>query len=158
MGDNKISEAALPVVARYVGKTSNIYRYIAEDLAVVDAQIADDAHLQGEAVPVAWISRVCIGPKFDTEIYDKLPIQSLQSGYYQHIPLYGAKPMDTQTSSASHDVVGTTISHEREPHCCGCFVIHWNGGDPLAVCNECSHTVNLLDALSGGLGHELPAR
>lgn len=38
-----ISEAALPVVARYVGRTSNIYRYIAEDLAVVDAQIADEA-------------------------------------------------------------------------------------------------------------------
>jgi len=43
MSDAKISDAALPVVARYVGRTSNIYRYIAEDLAVVDAQIADEA-------------------------------------------------------------------------------------------------------------------
>lgn len=43
MSDTTISDAALPVVARYVGTTSNIYRYIAEDLAVVDAQIADEA-------------------------------------------------------------------------------------------------------------------
>lgn len=41
--NTRISDAALPVVARYVGRTSNIYRYIAEDLAVVDAQIADEA-------------------------------------------------------------------------------------------------------------------
>lgn len=41
--NTRISDAALPVVARYVGRTSNIYRYVAEDLAVVDAQIADEA-------------------------------------------------------------------------------------------------------------------
>jgi hypothetical protein len=56
--NTKISDVALPVVARYVGKTSNVYRYIAEDLAVVDAQFSDEAaHLAADAVPFGWVIR-----------------------------------------------------------------------------------------------------
>lgn len=39
---------------------------------------------------------------------------------------------------------GTWINHETEPHCCGCYVIHWNSGSPLARCNECGHTKEFL--------------
>jgi len=46
------------------------------------------------------------------------------------------------------DVAYTTINHDREPHCCGCYNITWCNGDPLATCNECGVTVELLDQLS----------
>lgn len=46
---------------------------------------------QGEAV--AWISTVrCVGPDFGKEYYGKLPIKSLQDGYYEHTPLYKSGP------------------------------------------------------------------
>jgi hypothetical protein len=81
MGDNKISEAALPVVARYVGKTSNIYRYIAEDLAVVDAQIADEARLHGEAVPVGYRWRHSAGESWQ---YSDIPCGLEHEPLYRH--------------------------------------------------------------------------
>jgi len=39
--------------------------------------------------PVAWISTVqCIGAKdYGKDHYGKLPVQSLQQGYYSHTPL-----------------------------------------------------------------------
>ncbi len=41
--------------------------------------------------PVAWISRIrCVGPEYGKEIYGKLPVQSLNPLYYEHIPLYAA--------------------------------------------------------------------
>lgn len=41
-----------------------------------------------EAEPVAWISTTqCIGPEHGKERFDKLPVQSLQAGYYKHTPL-----------------------------------------------------------------------
>jgi len=47
------------------------------------------ASREGEGEPVAWISeRQCIGPDYGKRMYGKLPIQSLQPGYYKHIPLY----------------------------------------------------------------------
>lgn len=47
------------------------------------------AQMQGE--PVAWMSTVmCIGPDYGKVRFDKLPIQSLQEGYYSHTPLYTA--------------------------------------------------------------------
>ena len=43
------------------------------------------------AQPVAWISEIqCIGPQYGKKIYDALPVQSLQPGYYKHTPLYAA--------------------------------------------------------------------
>ena len=43
--------------------------------------------------PVAWISRIrCVGPEYGKEIYGKLPVQSLNPLYYEHIPLYAATP------------------------------------------------------------------
>lgn len=43
--------------------------------------------------PVAWISRIrCVGPEYGKEIYGKLPVQSLNPLYYEHIPLYAAPP------------------------------------------------------------------
>lgn len=44
---------------------------------------------QHEAEPVAWISRVkCVGPEYGKERYGKLPVQSLNPLYYEHVPLY----------------------------------------------------------------------
>ena len=38
--------------------------------------------------PTAWISVVkCVGPEYGKEHFGKLPIQSLQPGYYAHTPL-----------------------------------------------------------------------
>jgi hypothetical protein len=43
--------------------------------------------------PFAWISRIrCVGPEYGKEIYGKLPVQSLNPLYYEHIPLYAALP------------------------------------------------------------------
>lgn len=48
--------------------------------------------LSKDADPVAWISTVqCIGPDYGKELYGKLPVQSLQAGYYKHTPLYLGK-------------------------------------------------------------------
>lgn len=48
--------------------------------------------LSKDAEPVAWISTVqCIGPDYGKELYGKLPVQSLQAGYYKHTPLYLGK-------------------------------------------------------------------
>ena len=49
------------------------------------------------------------------------------------------------------DAVATTINHEAEPHCIGCYNIFWNNGSPYAMCNECLHTVHLLDQLSSSV-------
>jgi rRNA maturation endonuclease Nob1 len=46
------------------------------------------------------------------------------------------------------DIAETMINHECDPHCIGCYNIHWNAGDPFAACNECGHRVDLLDQLS----------
>ena len=43
--------------------------------------------------PVAWRTTVqCRGPEYGMEHYGKLPVQSLQPGYYSHTPLYSAPP------------------------------------------------------------------
>lgn len=55
---------------------------------------------QVEQEPVAWISTVnCIGPDYGKERYGKMPIQSLQPGYYRHTPLYTAPPAAPDVSS-----------------------------------------------------------
>lgn len=48
---------------------------------------------QQAAEPVAWISIVqCVGPDYGKELYGKLPAQSLQPGYYRHVPVYAGQP------------------------------------------------------------------
>lgn len=48
--------------------------------------------------PVAWITTVaCIGPDYGKEIYGKLPVQSLQAGYYRHTPLYAASAVEVKS-------------------------------------------------------------
>jgi len=44
----------------------------------------------GQGEPVAWISEIqCLGAGiYGKRLYGALPIQSLQPGYYKHIPLY----------------------------------------------------------------------
>lgn len=67
---------------------------VRDDIEVVTSAYFDNLSqpqpvAQGEAV--AWISTVrCVGPDFGKEYYGKLPIQSLQTGYYDHTPLYAA--------------------------------------------------------------------
>jgi len=57
-------------------------------------ELAVDTQPVGE--PVAWISRIrCVGPEYGKEIYGKLPVQSLNPLYYEHIPLYSAPPAQT---------------------------------------------------------------
>ena len=55
-----------------------------------------------------------------------------------------------QALQAQEVVKETTINHARDPHCCGCYVIRWNDGDPVAVCGECGVQVALLDRLVSG--------
>nr|WP_312953123.1 hypothetical protein [Stenotrophomonas pavanii] len=51
----------------------------------------DPTHQPVLQEPVAWISRIrCVGPEYGKEIYGKLPVQSLNPLYYEHIPLYAA--------------------------------------------------------------------
>ena len=57
------------------------------------AALAEDAMQRLTDEPVAWISEVvCVGPNLGVKRYDKLPIQSLQPGFYKHTPLYTAPP------------------------------------------------------------------
>lgn len=66
-------------------------------------------------------------------------------------PVYSEQQMMAVATAALRlepDPDGTRISHETEPHCCGCYVIHWNSGCPLARCNECGHSEELLALLS----------
>lgn len=57
--------------------------------ALAEATIKDNLTVE----PVAWISEVvCVGPNLGVKRYDKLPIQSLQPGFYKHTPLYTAPP------------------------------------------------------------------
>jgi hypothetical protein len=45
--------------------------------------------------PDAWISEIrCIGPEYGKRLYGKLPIQSLQSGYYVHSKLYSRETVE----------------------------------------------------------------
>lgn len=53
----------------------------------------DSTHQPVLQEPVAWISRIrCVGAEYGKEIYGKLPVQSLNPLYYEHIPLYAAPP------------------------------------------------------------------
>lgn len=53
----------------------------------------DSTHQPVLQEPVAWISRIrCVGAEYGKEIYGKLPVQSLNPLYYEHIPLYTAPP------------------------------------------------------------------
>jgi hypothetical protein len=61
--------------------------------AILFAQHILAAAPQQAAEPVAWISIVqCVGPDYGKERYGKLPVQSLQPGYYRHVPLYAGQP------------------------------------------------------------------
>ncbi len=66
---------------------------------------------QAQQEPVAWMSTVmCIGPDYGKVRFDKLPIQSLQEGYYSHTPLYTAPPVQ-QGPKTCHDL--TPEQHEE---------------------------------------------
>ena len=54
---------------------------------VEDMQAAQPVPVVGE--PVAWVSTIeCIGPEYKKNLFGRLPIQSLQAGYYSHTALY----------------------------------------------------------------------
>lgn len=65
--------------------------------------------------PVAWIStKMCLGAEYGKEIYGKLPVQSLQAGYYKHTPLYAAPvPADNPARITEQDVrdIATSYCH-----------------------------------------------
>lgn len=59
------------------------------------------AQMQGE--PVAWMSTVmCIGPDYGKVRFGKLPIQSLQEGYYSHTPLYAPATAEQPAETREH--------------------------------------------------------
>jgi hypothetical protein len=43
--------------------------------------------------------------------------------------------------------IHTLINHEREPHCCGCWIIE-AGYDLVASCNECGEVRDLSQVLA----------
>ena len=50
-------------------------------------QAAQSVPVVGE--PVGWVSTIeCIGPEYKKKLFGRLPIQSLQAGYYSHTALY----------------------------------------------------------------------
>lgn len=40
------------------------------------------------------------------------------------------------------------ISHEMEPHCCGCWIFWADEGDFYAECNECSTQISIIELLA----------
>jgi hypothetical protein len=40
------------------------------------------------------------------------------------------------------------ISHEMEPHCCGCWIIRYDVDGLNAICNECGETRDLIALLA----------
>jgi len=53
----------------------------------IKAEIGQSVPVVGE--PVAWVSTIeCIGPEYKKKLFGRLPIQSLQAGYYSHTALY----------------------------------------------------------------------
>jgi hypothetical protein len=43
----------------------------------------------------AWISTImCIGPEYGKRLYGKLPVQSIQPGYYSHSKLYSQETIE----------------------------------------------------------------
>ena len=47
-----------------------------------------------------------------------------------------------------YDEIATLISHETEPHCCGCWIIHYGrDGGLSAYCNECRKSVDIVELL-----------
>jgi hypothetical protein len=159
MGDNKISEAAVEAACAVIyhgyvtGKKDYRHECEKEARAALEAALP---HLQGEGVPVAQAEA------FTVSYYSPMNFGGFMVQFQSPAPIQpGTKvylhPQPAELSEVSGNsgelgdvnmAFGTWINHEREPHCCGCFVIHWNAGEPIAVCNECNHTVNLLAALA----------
>ena len=45
-------------------------------------------------------------------------------------------------------ILEAPISHEMEPHCCGCWVIWVDGDELYAQCNECLERRDILEFLA----------
>lgn len=86
--------------------------------------------------PVAWISRIrCVGPDFGKEMYGKLPIQSLQAGFYEHIPLYAAPPAQVD------------LEQFRRPVKVALEAMNWAGNTDAVA--ECDRLLSLIDQQAG---------
>lgn len=95
----------------------------------------------GDALDELWKSRGCNND-------DPLYLRFLP--YHATIRQLASELQAAQSLQAQEVVKETTINHARDPHCCGCYVIRWNDGDPVAVCGECGVQVALLDRLVSG--------
>ena len=63
--------------------------------------------------PDAWASKVmCIGPNYGKVIYDRMPIQNLQLGFYSHEKLYSEKTLIGLMKAAYYD--GYTAKQDEE--------------------------------------------
>lgn len=46
------------------------------------------------------------------------------------------------------------INHEREPHCCGCWVLYRDDKTVFAKCNECGEYRDIIDLLAKTASYE----
>lgn len=79
---------------------------------------------------------------------DVVPNGSLSAEFVRETFKDSLPEAATAMQSGGEVVAETMISHAREPHCIGCYVIRWNDGELVAQCNECGATVALLDGLA----------
>ncbi len=86
---------------------ANPHGYTETSVLVAEAligQAAQSVPVVGE--PVGWVSTIeCIGPDYKKNLFGRLPIQSLQAGYYSHTALY-EKP--------THSIPATELASLRE--------------------------------------------
>jgi hypothetical protein len=68
-----------------------------------------------DAEPDAWISTImCTGPEHGKHIYGKLPIQSLQHGYYSHQRLYSENTVINLIKAAYIEGVNSANHHATD--------------------------------------------
>lgn len=96
--------------------------------------------------PAAWISRIrCVGPEYGKEIYGRLPVQSLNPLYYEHIPLYAAPP------AQGIDLGGVQALIEKwEAMADKHGVRQFTGNDHRLFANELRVAIDQRDAGKGG--------
>ena len=69
-----------------------------------------------DVAPDAWATKVeCVGLEYGKTTYGKLPVQSLQPGYYSHEKLYSEKTVIGLMKAAYYD--GHTEREEEARRC-----------------------------------------
>lgn len=124
-----------------LGSVSDVTRKLIHRLIECDTLVKREVKTDRRPVgnePVAWISRIrCVGPDFGKEMYGKLPIQSLQAGFYEHIPLYAHPPAQT-----------VDLEQFRRPLKVARAAMEWSRNDEAVA--ECDRLLALIDQQAVG--------